>query len=68
MKELKVRNDSAAGINYNFSTDLDYWLQEIEAKLASDDLGRDMTSVETLLKKHTLIEADILAHNVIKCY
>ncbi|XP_019860579.1 PREDICTED: spectrin alpha chain, non-erythrocytic 1-like, partial [Amphimedon queenslandica] len=41
--------------------DLDYWLQETEAKLSSDDLGRDIDGVEALAKKHQLLEAELLA-------
>ena len=44
--------------------DLDYWLQETEAKLSSDDLGRDIDSVEALAKKHQLLEAELLAQQV----
>ncbi|XP_033642968.1 spectrin alpha chain, non-erythrocytic 1-like isoform X3 [Asterias rubens] len=42
--------------------DIDFWLSEIEAGLSSDDIGRDLTSVQYLLKKHTLLEDDIAAH------
>ncbi len=42
--------------------DIDFWLSEIEAALSSDDIGRDLTSVQYLLKKHTLLEDDIAAH------
>ena len=45
-------------------SDLDYWLQETEAKLSSDDLGRDIDSVEALAKKHQLLEAELLAQQV----
>lgn len=30
--------------------------------LASEDYGKDLTSIENLLKKHQLLEADIAAH------
>ena len=46
------------------SSDLDYWLQETEAKLSSDDLGRDIDGVEALAKKHQLLEAELLAQQV----
>ncbi|KRY71430.1 Spectrin alpha chain [Trichinella pseudospiralis] len=42
--------------------DLEFWLGEIETLLASDDFGKDLASVQNLLKKHQLIEADIAAH------
>lgn len=43
--------------------DLEFWLGEIETLLSSDDYGRDLASIENLLKKHQLIEADIAAHS-----
>ncbi|XP_075434718.1 spectrin alpha chain, non-erythrocytic 1 isoform X8 [Ascaphus truei] len=49
----------------NFNTgikDFDFWLSEIEALLASEDYGKDLASVNNLLKKHQLLEADISAH------
>ncbi|VDP10579.1 unnamed protein product [Soboliphyme baturini] len=42
--------------------DLEFWLGEVETLLASDDYGKDLASVQNLLKKHQLIEADITAH------
>jgi spectrin alpha len=42
--------------------DMDFWLAETEALLSSEDCGRDLASVESLLKKHGHVEADILAH------
>ena len=44
--------------------DFDFWLQEMETKLASGELGKDLASVETLLKKHQHIEAEIKAYEV----
>lgn len=32
------------------------------ALLSSDDYGKDLASIENLLKKHQLLEADIKAH------
>ncbi|XP_069604162.1 spectrin alpha chain, non-erythrocytic 1 isoform X3 [Ranitomeya imitator] len=49
----------------NFNTgikDFDFWLTEVEALLASEDYGKDLASVNNLLKKHQLLEADISAH------
>uniref|UniRef100_A0A8C0LAT4 Spectrin alpha chain, non-erythrocytic 1 n=1 Tax=Canis lupus dingo TaxID=286419 RepID=A0A8C0LAT4_CANLU len=49
----------------NFNTgikDFDFWLSEVEALLASEDYGKDLASVNNLLKKHQLLEADISAH------
>lgn len=42
--------------------DLEFWLGEVETLLSSEDYGRDLTSIENLLKKHQLLEADIQAH------
>ncbi|KAE9548243.1 hypothetical protein FO519_008545 [Halicephalobus sp. NKZ332] len=42
--------------------DLEFWLGEVETLLQSDDYGRDLISVENLLKKHQLLEADIGQH------
>ena len=36
----------------------------METKLASSELGKDLASVETLLKKHQHVEAEIKAHEV----
>jgi len=37
----------------------------VEALLASEDYGKDLASVNNLLKKHQLLEADISAHEVL---
>uniref|UniRef100_A0AC35U4B9 Spectrin alpha chain n=1 Tax=Rhabditophanes sp. KR3021 TaxID=114890 RepID=A0AC35U4B9_9BILA len=42
--------------------DLDFWQNEIETLLSSTDLGRDLASIENLLKKHQLLQADIDGH------
>jgi len=42
--------------------DLDFWLGEVEALLTTDELGKDLASVQNLMKKHQLVEADIIAH------
>jgi len=36
----------------------------VEALLASEDYGKDLASVNNLLKKHQLLEADVSAHEV----
>lgn len=40
---------------------------QVEALLASEDYGKDLASVNNLLKKHQLLEADISAHEV-RCW
>merc|ERR1719187_2685316 len=42
--------------------DLDFWLGEVEALLTTDEVGKDLASVQNLMKKHQLVEADIIAH------
>uniref|UniRef100_A0A2A6CFM8 Spc-1 n=1 Tax=Pristionchus pacificus TaxID=54126 RepID=A0A2A6CFM8_PRIPA len=42
--------------------DLEFWLGEVEILLRSEDYGKDLASIENLLKKQQLIEADIDAH------
>ena len=39
---------------------------QTEALLSSEDCGRDLASVESLVKKHGHVEADILAHEVVQ--
>lgn len=38
------------------------WMDEIESHLSSDDYGKDLASVNNLLKKHEMIEADVTHH------
>jgi hypothetical protein len=44
--------------------DMDIWCIEVEKTLASEDCGRDLTSVKNLLKKHQLLEVDVAGHKV----
>merc|ERR1712223_2207358 len=44
--------------------DLDFWLDEVKSLLNTDDSGKDLASVQSLTKKHQLVEADILSHDV----
>ena len=41
---------------------MELWLSEIEGQLQSEDFGKDLTSVQNLLKKHALVEADVNSH------
>jgi len=43
--------------------DIDNWMDDVELQLQSEDHGRDLTSVQHLLKKHQALEADINAHS-----
>lgn len=38
------------------------WMDEIETNLSSEDYGKDLASVNNLLKKHELLEADLNYH------
>lgn len=42
----------------------DAFVSQVEALLASEDYGKDLASVNNLLKKYQLLEADISAHEV----
>ena len=42
--------------------DLDFWLGEVESLLNTDDVGKDLASVLNLMKKHQLVEQDIVSH------
>merc|ERR1712226_1256019 len=42
--------------------DLGFWLGEVESILTTDEVGKDLASVQNLMKKHQLVEADILSH------
>jgi len=42
--------------------DIDSWMDDVEQQLQSEDHGRDLTSVQALLKKHQTLEVDINAH------
>lgn len=42
--------------------DLESWMDDVETQLQSEDHGRDLTSVQSLLKKHQQLETDIASH------
>ncbi|KAK7105089.1 spectrin beta chain, non-erythrocytic 5-like isoform X3 [Littorina saxatilis] len=42
--------------------DLNTWMDEVENQLMSEDHGKDLTSVNSLLKKHQQLEQDITGH------
>lgn len=42
--------------------DLEAWIEEVEAQLQSEDHGKDLASVANLLKRHSLLENDVLSH------
>jgi spectrin alpha len=49
--------------SYNAAVkDIDFWLGEVESLLRPEDTGKDLASVQHLIKQHQLIETDIKAH------
>uniref|UniRef100_A0A182F9J7 Spectrin beta chain, non-erythrocytic 5 n=1 Tax=Anopheles albimanus TaxID=7167 RepID=A0A182F9J7_ANOAL len=42
--------------------DFNNWMDEVEGQLSSEDYGRDLASVNNLLKKHDMLEADVAHH------
>ena len=38
------------------------WMDEVELILSSNYFGKDLSSVEHLMKEHTLLEEDVAAH------
>lgn len=42
--------------------DIELWLGEVEGSLQSEDYGKDLTSVQNLQKKHSLLESDVASH------
>lgn len=58
--KLQEANRQAA---YNTGLkDMEIWMEEVEATLASPDYGKDLASVEGLLSKHQVLTTDIQAH------
>ena len=45
--------------------DVEQWIREVELQLSSEDLGKDLTSVNNLLKKH--IVSDCVYHGLYIC-
>lgn len=46
---------------------LDVWLKNLEGQLYSDDFGKDLTSVNILLKKHQVSHTVQAKHNLCHC-
>eukprot|EP00042_Codosiga_hollandica_P029214 m.159345 g.159345 ORF g.159345 m.159345 type:complete len:2437 (+) comp53015_c0_seq1:84-7394(+) len=59
-QKLKEANNQQQ-FNYNVE-DVEFWLSEVELLLSSKDHGKDLASVQNLLKKHQLVETDVAAH------
>ena len=43
--------------------DFEEWISNVEKALTSEDLGQNLNQVNTLIKKHSLLEADIVTHS-----
>ena len=57
LKEASKQQTFNAGVK-----DIEFWLGLVENQLQNEEYGRDLASVQNLLKKHQLIEADVVAH------
>lgn len=57
LKEASRQQTYNAGVK-----DVEFWLGEVEQMLGSEEYGKDLSSVQNLLKKHQLLEADVAAH------
>ncbi|CAH8828990.1 unnamed protein product [Trichobilharzia szidati] len=42
--------------------DVKLWLNDVEAQIASEDVGRDLNGVMNAQKRHNLLESDVAAH------
>lgn len=57
-------NEASAQQQFNRGVeDIELWLSEVEGQLMSEDYGKDLTSVQNLLKKHALLETDVGSHS-----
>jgi spectrin alpha len=61
-KSLKLKEANKQRTFNAAVKDIDFWLGEVESLLKSEDSGKDLASVQNLIKKHQLVEADIAAH------
>lgn len=61
-KSMKLKEANKQRTYIAAVKDLDFWLGEVESLLTSEDAGRDLASVQNLMKKHQLVEADIQHH------
>lgn len=61
-KGLKLKE---AGDQQQFNRgveDIELWLSEVEGQLLSEDYGKDLISVQNLIKKHAALESDVASH------
>ena len=57
MKEANRQRTFIAAIK-----DLDFWLGEVESLLNTDDHGKDLASVQNLMKKHQVSIPPTFSH------
>jgi len=61
-KSLKLKEANKQRTFIAAVKDLDFWLGEVESLLTNEDVGKDLASVQNLMKKQQLVEADVQAH------
>ena len=61
-KSLKLREANKQRTFIAAVKDLDFWLGEVESLLTNEDVCKDLASVQNLMKKQQLVEADVQAH------
>ena len=57
LKEASKQQTFNAGVK-----DIEFWLGLVENQLKNEEYGKDLAGAQNSLKKHQLIEADVLAH------
>ena len=62
LKSVKLQEASQQQQFNRGVEDLELWLSEVEGQLNSEDLGKDLTSVQNLQKKQALLETDVASH------
>ncbi|XP_064623906.1 spectrin beta chain, non-erythrocytic 2-like isoform X3 [Lineus longissimus] len=62
-KKEKLHDAIQALLFNRLLDDLDAWMEEMETQLMSEDHGKDLTTVNNLLKKHQLLEQDTESHH-----
>jgi spectrin alpha len=58
-KGLRLDDESKQQQYNRGNEELQLWLSEMEGQLLSEDYGKDVTSVQNLLKKHELLEENV---------
>lgn len=69
LREISQEKKNRLGQAYDaliFGRNLDefnMWMDEVESSLSSEDYGKDLASVNNLLKKHEILETDVTHHS-----